>query len=59
MASVVYLRILDNDKVFVSLLAAKTKVAPVKTLTTPSKTDSFASGFRLKSVKSCRGGRNV
>ena len=33
MAAVVYLRILDNDKVFVSLLAAKTKVAPVKTST--------------------------
>ena len=35
MAAVVYLRVLNDEKVSVSLLAAKTKVTPVKTLSTP------------------------
>ena len=35
MSAVVFVRVLDDEKLFVSLLASKTKVAPVKTLSRP------------------------
>ena len=35
LSAVLYLRVLNDDKIFVSLIAAKTKVSPVKTLSIP------------------------